>query len=73
MQDLNALFATMHAATRQGAAPTWPERKARLQTLRRLMLENKDAICAAINADFGNRPWQETQLLEMLQVLTEID
>lgn len=73
MQDLNALFATMHAATRQGAAPTWPERQARLQALRRLLLENKDAICAAINADFGNRPWQETQLLEMLQVLSEID
>lgn len=49
-----------------GAAPPSIEiRKRNLMKLETLLLDNQDDICAAISADFGNRPFQETKLLEL--------
>jgi coniferyl-aldehyde dehydrogenase len=55
-----------------GPLPPWPVRARRLQALRRLLLEHRDAIAAAIQADFGRRPAEETALLEIFPSLSAI-
>jgi coniferyl-aldehyde dehydrogenase len=52
--------------------PAWPQRAAWLKTLRALLLENDARICAAISADFGCRPAEETRLLELFPSLGAI-
>ena len=66
-------FDTLHAASRQQITLDWPLRRDRLQRLPRLIKENTDAIAAAINADFGRRPAEETRLLEIFPSLQGID
>jgi len=50
--------------------PAWPQRAARLRALERLLTEQGDAFAAAISADFGHRPAEETQLLELYPSLS---
>ncbi len=45
--------------------PAWAQRRRWLQQLGRMLEDGELAICAAIHADFGCRPEQETQLLEL--------
>ncbi|MGK4860104.1 coniferyl-aldehyde dehydrogenase, partial [Salmonella enterica] len=45
--------------------PTWPVRRDRLMRLKRLVMDNREAIARAVSADFGNRSRQETELLEI--------
>ncbi len=45
--------------------PEWPTRARRLRSLDALMRDHRDAIIAAIAADFGRRPAEETDLLEI--------
>ena len=45
--------------------PSLAERKADLQTLARFIRENKDALCAAVSADYGHRSAHETLLTEI--------
>jgi coniferyl-aldehyde dehydrogenase len=71
-RDLFALLQQQREAHRREPYPDWATRAARLRTLRALLLENQDAICRAINADFGCRPTEETQLLELFPSLTFI-
>jgi len=71
--DLPSVFGAMHAASRRDQLPPWQVRAERLQRLRRLVTANHDAIAAAIHADFGNRPVQETALLEVFPSLAAID
>ncbi|MGA7964424.1 MAG: coniferyl aldehyde dehydrogenase [Gammaproteobacteria bacterium] len=52
--------------------PNWEMRKQRLRTLEKLLLENRDAIAEAIDADFGGRPPEETALLELFPSLSAI-
>jgi coniferyl-aldehyde dehydrogenase len=52
--------------------PTLDERRADLRQLARFVREHKDAICDAINADYGNRSRHETLLLEVVPVLDGI-
>ena len=59
------LFETLRAASRAQPAWDWPARARRLRALRALLLRERDAICAAIAADFGQRPRQETELAEL--------
>jgi len=49
--------------------PTLEERKADLLALARFVRENKEAIIAAINADYGNRSRHETLFAEIFTVL----
>jgi coniferyl-aldehyde dehydrogenase len=52
--------------------PAWPLRAARLRTLERLLLDQREAFAAAINADFGCRPREETELLELFPSLSAV-
>lgn len=52
--------------------PALRERVEDLRTLRRFLLENRDAVIEAINADYGNRSRHETLLGEVVPVLDGI-
>lgn len=58
-------FAAMRAAQARELTPDWPQRARRLHQLDALIGDNLEAIVAAIAADFGRRPAEETKLLEI--------
>jgi len=49
--------------------PSLQERKARLDALERILLENADAIVEAIAQDFGHRCAEESKILEIFPVI----
>ncbi len=53
--------------------PTFEERLADLRSLQRFMRDNKDALCEAINADYGHRSLHETLLSEIFPAIDGID
>lgn len=53
--------------------PTLEERRADLKTLRRFLLENQDALCDAISADYGHRSRHETLMAEIVPAVGGID
>jgi coniferyl-aldehyde dehydrogenase len=59
------LFAQMREAQRREPFPEWPTRERRLKALSALVRDHREAIAAAIATDFGRRPHQETDLLEV--------
>jgi coniferyl-aldehyde dehydrogenase len=69
---LEALLQRQRDAHRRDPYPGWAARAARLKALRALLVDNRDAICQAIGADFGCRPVEETRLLELFPSLTGI-
>ncbi|WP_411975542.1 aldehyde dehydrogenase family protein [Sulfitobacter faviae] len=62
----------MRAAASAERIPDANIRRRRLDALRRLVKENRDAIARAIDADFGGRPTQETEILEIVPLLGAI-
>ena len=52
--------------------PRYQERVADLRTLRRFLLENREALIEAVNADYGNRSRHETLFGELVPVLDGI-
>lgn len=54
-------------------APTLAERRADLLQLKKLVRENKDAIVAAINQDYGSRSAHETLFAEIFPALDTIN
>jgi coniferyl-aldehyde dehydrogenase len=52
--------------------PPWDVRATRLRTLEKMLNEQKDAFAQAIDADFGHRPKEETELLEMYPSLSNL-
>ena len=70
--SLSDLFARMRAAQSREPLPDWGERARRLRALEALMRDNRDAIVAAIAADFGRRPHEETDLLEIFPSVSGI-
>lgn len=50
--------------------PAWPLRAKRLRALEAMLREQRDAFAAAISADFGQRPAEETDLLEIFPSLS---
>jgi coniferyl-aldehyde dehydrogenase len=71
--DLQSLFELQRAAFAQKPHTEWPERRDRLQRLRRLLRENEETIEKAIDADFGRRPPIETQIAELFPTFAEIN
>ncbi len=49
--------------------PSLQERKARLDAVERILLENTDAIVEAISQDFGHRCAEESKILEIFPVV----
>jgi coniferyl-aldehyde dehydrogenase len=52
--------------------PPYQERVADLRTLRRFLLENRDALIEAVNSDYGNRSRHETLFGELVPALDGI-
>lgn len=69
---LRGRFDAQLSASRQMPAPDARLRRDRLLQLKTLLIDNADAICAAISADFGGRSVAETKLLELLPAVRGI-
>jgi coniferyl-aldehyde dehydrogenase len=65
VSGLRETLDAMRAAHARDPMPDAAKRIARLDALDALMRDHRDAIVAAINADFGRRPAEETDLLEI--------
>ncbi len=70
--DLGAILQRLRDAQMREPAPTWPERVRRLRALETMLRDQRDAFAAAIHADFGQRPLEETDLLEIFPSLSAI-
>ncbi len=57
----------------QSPVPTLRQRRQDLQTLRRFVLDHRQALAEAVSLDYGHRSWHETELTEILPVLKDID
>ncbi|GAA0249846.1 coniferyl aldehyde dehydrogenase [Rhodanobacter caeni] len=69
---LNETLQHMRDAQNADPLPAWPVRAERLRALRSLLLDHRAELAAAIDADFGRRPAQETELLELFPSLSAI-
>ena len=68
---LEALLREQRHAYRRAPYPSWEARAARI--VKTTLLDNRDALADAMNADFGNRAKQEVLLSEFLLLKGEID
>ena len=66
-------LAIQRAAYHKNPVPNYADRIRDLTRLGDFLRENKDAICEAVNLDFGNRSMHETILSEILPTLNEIN
>ena len=71
-QRMAQTLAAQRAAYLAHPVPDYAERIADLDRLAQFVREHKEAICDAINQDFGNRSRHETLLSEILPTLNEI-
>ena len=53
--------------------PDFAQRKADLLALKRMVIENQEALIAAISRDYGNRSRHETLIAEIIAVLDGIN
>ena len=70
--EAQRVFALQRAAYLREPYPTFAERRARLDALERILLDNADAIADAINADFGHRSAEESKMLELFGCVDNI-
>src|SRR5688500_7747963 len=70
--SLRDRFDAMRAAHAADPLPGWPVRARRLRALESLVRDHRAGIAAAIDADFGHRPTQESDLLEVFPSLSGI-
>lgn len=70
---LSSAFVHQRQAFQRLPYPELPQRAAGLKALRALLRDNDAGICAAISADFGCRPPEETRLLELFPSLGALD
>jgi coniferyl-aldehyde dehydrogenase len=63
--EAQRIFTRQRAAYLRDPYPSLEERRARLDSLERLLLDNADAIADAINTDFGHRSAEESKMLEL--------
>ena len=71
--DMHSAFELQRTAFAKQPHSQWPERRDRLQRLRRLVADNEEEIERTIDADFGGRPATETQIGEIYPSLAEIN
>ncbi|AND70047.1 hypothetical protein ATSB10_25930 [Dyella thiooxydans] len=70
--DLSDLLRRQREAQARDPQPSWPARSGRLRALEALLRQHREAIAEAISADFGFRPAEETDLLEVFPCLSAI-
>lgn len=66
-REFEAAFVAQRAAYKANRMPSLEERRQDLRAIHRLLVENKDALIAAVNQDYGCRSSFETKLTELLQ------
>lgn len=67
---MNDLLARQRAAFQREGAPSLEARRATLTALEHLVRTHRGEIARAISADFGNRSLDETQLLEVVPLIS---
>jgi len=70
--ELKTCFERQRAAYLDAPEPSYAERVADLNSLSRLLKENREAIIEAINQDYGNRSSFETLFAEFFVLLQDI-
>ncbi len=70
--EAQRIFNLQRAAYLRHPYPSIEERRANLDTLERILIDNADAIADAINADFGHRAAEESKLLELFNCVDGI-
>ncbi|MDP3738659.1 MAG: coniferyl aldehyde dehydrogenase [Hyphomonadaceae bacterium] len=70
--DALRILELQRAAQRREGAPSAKVRRERLKSLADMVRAGGDEFAAAISADFGNRSWFETALLETMVTLSAI-
>lgn len=65
-------LALLRSASRDRGTPSYDDRMDALQTLLEGVLARQEDFAQAISADFGGRPREETRLLEIFPLVTEI-
>lgn len=70
---LHSVLALQRSACGAQPAPSLVQRREHLRSLQRFVRDNKNDLCAAVSADFGNRSRHETLLLEIFPVIDGID
>src|SRR3989442_11143743 len=63
--EAQRVFALQRAAYLRHPYPTYEERRANLDKLERLLVDNSTAIAEAISADFGHRAFEESMIAEL--------
>ena len=64
--ELSSILAAQRRAFNTNPNPNWASRKAKLETLRDLILRHEDDFTKAISEDFGHRAVEETIISEIL-------
>ncbi|MFV3126564.1 coniferyl aldehyde dehydrogenase [Niveispirillum sp. KHB5.9] len=72
MADLSGLLEAQRLAVLRDGAPGLKERLAALDGLAALVRRHLEDLIAAVSADFGNRPRQETELGELMPLMNGI-
>jgi coniferyl-aldehyde dehydrogenase len=70
---LDLALAQQRKAYFANPVPSLQDRKTDLRTLQRFIRENKQALCDAISADYGNRSRHETLLAEIFPAVDGVD
>lgn len=71
--SMSTIFALQRKAYALAPMPSFETREQQLLTLKALLLEHKDSIAAAINADFTARSADETLLAEIMPCVQSIE
>jgi coniferyl-aldehyde dehydrogenase len=70
--ELTTTLQRLRDAQAREPMPGWAVRARRLRALETMLLEQREAFATAISADFGQRPREETDLLEVFPSLSAI-
>ncbi|MEY2896969.1 MAG: hypothetical protein RL669_1238, partial [Pseudomonadota bacterium] len=70
--ELGSIFEAQRHARARAPFPHWPERRARLEKLRELLLDHEAEIITAIDADFGGRSAFNTRLADIFPSVHEL-
>ncbi len=70
---LHAALTLQREAYLAQPVPGLAQRQQDLKTLRRFIVEQRQALCEAISRDYGHRSRHETELTEIMPVLKDID
>ncbi|RDS84007.1 coniferyl aldehyde dehydrogenase [Dyella psychrodurans] len=70
--DLPSELKRLREVQSRDPLPGWQTRERRLRALEAVVLQHRDEIAEAINADFGCRPREETEMLEIFPSVSGI-